>query len=257
MNKENILFSLVGVLLGFIVGFVFANTANRAGAPALTTAAPGAAAPGQQAAGLPPGHPPVENAAFRQSVDPAAVRDAAKLAEEKQDNFDAQVAAARLAAQAERFDDAVKYFERANKLRPDDYDTLVALGNTLFDAEKFADAERWYAAALSKRPDDVNVRTDYGLTFMLREPAQIDRAVAEFKRSLELQPNHAQTLQNLAVAYTREGDAAQARTTIAKLEAVSPNSEALPQLRAKVEELSSSASTKTPAETAPGKSGNK
>ena len=31
MNKENVLFSIVGVLIGFIVGFVFANTANRSG----------------------------------------------------------------------------------------------------------------------------------------------------------------------------------------------------------------------------------
>ena len=252
MNKENILFSLVGALLGFIVGFVFANTANRAGAPTQA-----AAAPGQQVAGLPPGHPPIENASFQPSVDTAAVRDAARLADEKPDNFDAQTNAARLAAQAERYDDAVKYFGRANKLRPDDYGTLVSLGNTLFDAEKFADAEKWYATALAKEPDDVNVRTDYGLTFLLREPAQIERAVAEFKRSLALRPDHAQTLQNLAVAYTRQGDAVQARATIARLEAVSPNNPALPQLRAKAEELSSSPPAKTPAETSAAGTGKK
>ena len=31
MSKENILFSVVGVLLGFIVGFAFANTVNQRG----------------------------------------------------------------------------------------------------------------------------------------------------------------------------------------------------------------------------------
>jgi tetratricopeptide (TPR) repeat protein len=252
MSKENILYSVIGVLLGFIVGFVFANTANRAGAPAQATAAPG-----QQVAGLPPGHPPVENSSFQPSVDTAAVRDAAKLADEKPDNFDAQTNAARLAAQAERYDDAVKYFGRANKLRPDDYGTLVSLGNTLFDAEKFADAGGWYAAALAKKPGDVNVRTDYGLTFLLREPAQIERAVAEFKRSLELQPGHAQTLQNLAVAYTRQGDAVQARATIARLEAVSPNNPALPQLRAKADELGASPSTRVSAGTSASVAGKK
>ncbi len=256
MNKENILFSLVGVLLGFIVGFVFANTANRAGAPAQTAVA---AAPGQQSAALPPGHPPIQNSATQPGVDMVAVREAAKLADDKADNFDAQTAAASLAAQAERYDDAVKYFERANKLRPDDYGTLVSLGNTYFDAEKFSDAERWYAAALAKKPDEVNVRTDYGLTFMLREPAQLDRAIAEFKHSLEINPQHPQTLQNLAIAYTRKGDAAQARAAIAKLEAVSPNSEALAQLRAKVDEMSSSSPASQPAEvsSAKARSGNK
>src|SRR5436309_13702447 len=105
MNKENILFSLVGVLLGFIVGFVFANTATRAGAPVQAAVA---AVPGQQNASLPPGHPPVENSATQPGVDAAAVREAAKLADDKSDNFDAQVAAARLASQAERYDDAAK-----------------------------------------------------------------------------------------------------------------------------------------------------
>jgi len=236
MNKENILFSLVGVLLGFIVGFLFANTANRAGLSTQT-----AVPPGQQVEGLPSGHPSVGNASFQPGVDMTAVRDAAKLADEQKENFAAQSNAARLAAQAERYDDAFKYYERARQLRPDDYDTLVALGNTLFDAEKFADAERWYASALAKKPEDVNVRTDMGLTLMLREPPQLDRAIAEFRRSLERDPGHTQTLQNLTVAYTRKGDAAQAQATLAKLESLNPKSEALPRLKADIEKLRPSA----------------
>jgi tetratricopeptide (TPR) repeat protein len=86
----------------------------------------------------------------------------------------------------------------------------------------------------------VEVRTDYGLTFMLREPANLDRAITEFRRSLEREPQHMQTLQNLTVAYTRKGDAAAARATIGRLEAVNPNSAALPRLRADVEGLRSS-----------------
>ena len=31
MKKENILYSVIGVLLGFIVGFAFANVASRRG----------------------------------------------------------------------------------------------------------------------------------------------------------------------------------------------------------------------------------
>src|SRR2546423_3823262 len=53
MSKENILFSVVGVLLGFIVGFAFANTVNQRGAAAPT------AQSSQQTAGLPPDHPPI------------------------------------------------------------------------------------------------------------------------------------------------------------------------------------------------------
>ena len=242
MNKENVLFSLVGVLLGFIVGFVFANNANRG-----TIGAQGSAAAGQQVEGLPPGHPAVDPSAMQPKVDAAALAEAAKLADAQADNFAAQTNAARLNAQAERYDDALKYYERANKLRPDDYDTMVALGNTLFDANKFVEAEKWYASALAKNADDVNVRTDMGLTLMFRDPPELDRAVAEFKRSLERDPNHQQTLQNLTVAYTRKGDITQAEATLAKLEAAAPKSAAIAQLRSAIEQARADA--RTPAET--------
>ena len=73
---------------------------------------------------------------------------------------------------------------------------------------------------LRKKPDDVNVRTDLGLTFVFRDPPNYDRAIQEFKRSLEKDPNHIQTLQNLTVAYSKKGDAANAKATLAKLESL-------------------------------------
>ena len=246
MNKENVLFSLVGVLLGFIVGFVFANAANRG---AIGAGAAGAA--DRQVEGLPPGHPAVEPSAMQPKVDSAAVEQAAKLADSQADNFAAQTAAARLQAQGERYDEAAKYYERANKLRPDDYETLVALGNTLFDGNKFVEAEKWYSAALAKNADDVNVRTDMGLTLMFRDPPELDRAVAEFKQSLRRDPAHAQTLQNLTVAYTRKGDVAEAEAALAKLEAAQPKSAAIPQLRSAIEQARSGA--ETPSETSEAK----
>jgi Flp pilus assembly protein TadD len=84
-----------------------------------------------------------------------------------------------------------------------------------------------------------------GLTFLLREPAQYDRAIAEFKRSLEVEPSHPQTLQNLTVAYTRRGDLASAEATLARLRAAAPQSPALEQLRAGIEKARSSAPSET------------
>ena len=241
MNKENVLFSIVGVLVGFIVGFVFANTANRAGMAPQAGAAPAT----QQVEGLPEGHPAIDPSQMKPKVDEAALAAAAKLADDQADNFAAQANAAGLSVQAGRYDDGVKYYTRANKVKPDDYETLVELGNTLFDSEKLADAEKWYTAALAKNPKDVNVRTDLGLTFLLREPAQYERAIAEFKRSLELEPTHPQTLQNLTVAYTRKGDIAGAEATLAKLRAASPQSPSIEQLRAAIDKARAS----TPSET--------
>jgi len=232
MKKENILYSVIGVLLGFIVGFAFANTANRQGYAAAQGAVAGQP---QQTQGLPPDHPPIDGAGAGPSA--AAVETAAKLASEQPDNFDAQAQAAQLHYAAHRYDDAIKFFSRAAKLRPDDFDVLVGLGNTNFDAERFEEAERWYTAALVKRPDDVNLRTDLGLTFYFREPRDIERAVKEFRASLARDPNHVQTLQNLTVALITKGDAEAASATLSKLESVSPQNPALPRLRTDLEKL--------------------
>jgi tetratricopeptide (TPR) repeat protein len=218
MKKENILYSVIGVLVGFIVGFAFANSSNMRGYAAQKSGA----VPAAQQQGLPPNHPPVDaSAAAAEQVDPAKVESALKLAREQPDNFDAQLLAANIAYSAHRYDDATAAFAAANKIRPDDYEVLVGLGNTNFDAGKFEDAGKWYEQALRRQPNDVSVRTDLGLTFYFREPRDLDRAVREYRASLERDPDHVQTLQNLTVALTAKGDAAAARTTLAKLDKLS------------------------------------
>jgi tetratricopeptide (TPR) repeat protein len=236
MTKDNILFAFVGVLLGFIIGFMFANNANqRAGLP------PATAAMAQQNTQLPPDHPPITQtgATAQQGPAMADVEAAIKLAKEQPDNFDAQMKAAESYYQIQRFDDAVEYLKRANQLKPDAVETIVILGDVNFDAGRYEEAEKWYTQALKLKPDNVNVRTDLGLTFFFRTPQDIDRAIKEFKASLEVDPNHIQTLQNLTVAYTKRGDAAQAQSTIEKLEKVAPDNQALPKLRSELEAVRS------------------
>lgn len=245
MNKENILYSIIGVLLGFIVGFGFANTTNQRGYAAQPTQS---APQQQQQAGLPPDHPPIDEAATAATQANTAQAEAAvKLANEQPSNFDAQLAAAEASYAAHRYPEAIKFYTRANKLRPDNFDALVGLGNANFDDEKFTEAERWYVAALKQQPDNVNVRTDLGLTFYFREPRDVERAVKEFRASLERDPNHVQTLQNLTVVLTTKGDAGGARATLSKLESVHPQNAALSRLRADLEKLGSS--VQTPART--------
>ena len=226
MTKENILFGVCGVLLGFIVGFFFANSVNERGS------APRAAAPAGQTGGgggqLPAGHPDVS--ATEQAL-AAAAAEAARKAKEQPDDFEAQMTAAEASYKAGNVDDSLGFLLRANQLRPDDQQVVVALGNVNYDAERFETAEKWYTAALMKNPDDVNVRTDLGLTFLLRRQPDIDRAVAEFRRSLERDPEHELTLQNLVVALKRKGDTREARATLERLEKLNPSNSALPMLR--------------------------
>ena len=47
----------------------------------------------------------------------------------------------------------------------------VQLGNLYFDAERYDDAIKWYGEALKLAPNDVNVSTDLGVCYYYIEPA--------------------------------------------------------------------------------------
>ena len=227
MSKENVLFVIIGLLAGLIIGFVFANTVNQRGAaPVAETMMP--------SANLPAGHPEVPGAAGGMQPEVQAAIDQAR---KEPDNFDAQLKAAEFYYQIQRFEGALEFLKQANKLKPESREVIVHLGNAYFDLGKYDEAEKWYMSALSKKADDVNVRTDLGLTFIFREKPNYDRAIQEFQRSLELDPNHPQTLQNLTVAYTKKGDAGLAVQTLTKLEALDPVNESIAKLREDIQKL--------------------
>ncbi len=224
MNRENVLFSVIGIGFGLFFGFMFASWANMRAAT-LTVGS---------GSGVNQSQLPSNGVADRGRLE-TAVQMAVKAARDQPTDYEAQMQAARGSYQAERLDDALEFLLGANKLQPDNLEPVVALGNVNYDGGNYPAAEKWYTAALAKTPDDINVRTDLGLTFMLREPADLDRAITEFRRSLALDPRHEPTLQNMVVALTRKGDTAAARTTLAKLESINASNPALPQLHTSLE----------------------
>ena len=73
----------------------------------------------------------------------------------------------------------------------------IDLGNLYFDAERYDDAITWYEAALKLAPRDVNLSTDLGVCYYYVN--QPDKALEQFDRSLKLDPKHAKTLLNLGI----------------------------------------------------------
>jgi tetratricopeptide (TPR) repeat protein len=239
MTKENSLFLIIGVLLGFIIGFMFVNSVNQRAAARL----PASGSLATQSINAPLGADAGQTSSIA-VADPraaqgmqAAVQAQVQQARNEPNNFDAQSKTGDLFYQIQRYDEAIQFWQQANKLRPDNYETIVKLGNANYDAGRYAEAERWYTAALQKKPDDVNVRTDLGLSFFLRTPPEMDRAITEFRRSLGYDPRHEQTLQNLAIALTHKGDGKEARATLARLEEVDPNNPALNDIRSQLQKL--------------------
>ncbi|HEY0460903.1 MAG TPA: tetratricopeptide repeat protein [Pyrinomonadaceae bacterium] len=234
MNKENTLFGIVGLLLGLIIGFMFANNVNQKAA----VIAPNSAV--KQNPNMPEGHPDISGNTTNASQNGPSmpeVQEAIEKARAAPDNFEAQMKAAELHYQIEKYDKAIEYLKQANKIQPDNYEVIVNLGNTYFDSGNYAEAEKWYSAALGKKTEDANVRTDLGLTFIFRDPPNYDRAITEFEGVLAKDINHPQALQNLTVAYTKKGNAAKAQETVDKLEQVDPTNVSISKLREDIKKI--------------------
>lgn len=201
MTRDNLLFAIIGLLLGFIVGFMFAsNMSQRSGM---------AGTPGLAGQNLPADHPPVQS---RGAQDPqqvfAQVQESMARARNEPKNFDAQVAAARLEYQIQRYDQAVEFLLKANQLRPDNYEVVVMLGAANLEGGHYDMAEKWYKIALGKKPDDVSV------------------------------------LASLAYMQLQKADARSAEKAIADLAKVDPNNQDLPQFRERLARLKSGDNSK-------------
>jgi tetratricopeptide (TPR) repeat protein len=186
MSRENLLFAIIGILLGFIVGFMFASSMSQKQMSQQTASQ-----------GLPADHPPL--AGGQNAPDPQAMRAevAGQLekARNEPNNFEAQIKAAQLYYQIQRYDQAIEFLLKANTLKPTDYQTVVALAVTNLDAEHYDTAEKWYRAAMKMKSDDVMV------------------------------------LAGLADTTLKKGDAKAAEDAIAKLEKADPNAEDLPKVK--------------------------
>jgi tetratricopeptide (TPR) repeat protein len=231
MNKENILFGIVGLLLGLIIGFMFANNVNQKAAVPVQAAM-------KQNPNMPEGHPDISGMNPSQTaVSAPQVQAAIEHAAKEPTNFEAQMKAAELNYQTENYDKSVEFLRQANKIQPENYEVMVNLGNASFDSGNYTEAERWYASALEKKPEDENVRTDLGLTFIFRDPPNYDRAIKEFEQVLAKNINHPQALQNLTVAYTKKGNVAKAKETVDKLESVDPTNVSVAKLRDEIKKI--------------------
>ena len=195
MSRENLLFAIIGILFGFIVGFMSASVMSQKYAAVPATAGNSQA--------LPPDHPPVgsQSASGNPQAMQAEVTASIDKARKEPNNFDAQLKAAELYYQIQRYDQAIDFLLKANQLKPTDYRTVVVLGMVNLDAGHYDTAEKWYRAAMKMKQDDTMV------------------------------------LSGLAAATLQRGDAKAAEDAVAQLEKVDPNSVDLPQFRDKLASL--------------------
>jgi tetratricopeptide (TPR) repeat protein len=156
MKAESIVFAVAGMFFGVILGWVIASqiAENQAPGRAVQPAAPAPAAAGQ----------------------PAPVLD--------QQRVDALMAAI--------------------KQNPNDAGAHVELGNAYFDAERWQDAIPFYERAFQLDSKNPNVSTDLGVAYY--QTNRTDDALAQFDKSLAIDPTHTKTLLNkgIVLAFGKE-----------------------------------------------------
>jgi tetratricopeptide (TPR) repeat protein len=152
MKNESIAYGIAGVAFGLIAGWIIGTQQTTQRPPAApATAQAGAAAPAQGASPR------------------AAVLDEAK----------------------------VTALKSAADNQPSNATPRAELANLYFDAERYEDAIKWYQEALKLSPKDVNLSTDLGVCYYYTN--QPDKALLQLGRSLEIDPKHAKTLLNIGI----------------------------------------------------------
>ena len=94
-------------------------------------------------------------------------------------------------------DTQVNALKSVAEREPTNAQPRVQLGNLYFDAERYDDAIKWYGEALKLSPSDVNLSTDLGISYYYTN--QSDKALEQFDRSLKLDPKHTKTLLNVGI----------------------------------------------------------
>lgn len=237
---KNILYCLAGVVLGFCVGFFVANIGGRPRPAASVPSAPNASSArpidAGQGAQLPPDHPNIngDNNAGTAASSSALAQGAMDEADRNPKDFTAQLRAAAIFFQLGSMDKAELYLNRSLALKPDDPDALTGMGQTKYELGDYIGAATYFEKVLAKNPNDADLRTDLGNTYIKRTPPDYARAIAEYRKALEIDPKNEQALEKLASAALLKGDKGVARDAIDKLATVNPSNAALSSLRSKL-----------------------
>jgi len=80
---------------------------------------------------------------------------------------------------------------------PRNVNATVQLGNAYFDAERWDEAIKWYERALELDPKNADASTDLGVSYYYSNKP--DEALAQFERSLAISPTHTKTLLNKGI----------------------------------------------------------
>ena len=186
MSRDNIVYSVCGLLLGLVIGsFLLGPKLARsklAGPDQITDSSTPSAAP--------------ESPAM-----PAAPAGGAS-------------------GPMEQVRQQLEMLKKQVEQNPNDFNALVQLGNMYMDVSKFPQAIDYFKRALAVR-EEPSVRTDLGICY--KQSGQMENARDAFRKVASEQPDQWQAIYNLAIVDGEMKDYADARAQLAKLKQMRPN----------------------------------
>jgi tetratricopeptide (TPR) repeat protein len=185
MRRETLVFTGAGVLFGLVVGYMAASWDVVPRPAAVATAA---AAPAPPASAKPAANP-----------------------------------------------DEVKALEALAARQPGDASASVELGNLYMDAERWDEAIRWYREALALDPSRPDVETDLGACLV--SAGSPEQALVEFGKALRAKPEYRNALYDKGIALLQLGRPAEAVAVWEDLLERYPDDPQLQGLRARIEQI--------------------
>lgn len=206
MRKETVITAIVFFAIGCLAGYVGAEY-GRSNPPAVVAPAgvPGGGAPAEQA-GTPGQTPSLPQG--HPPIDDAAM---------------------------------VKVLQDEAMKNPSDPGPALKLANYLYDQQRFQQAIEWYQKAVTLDPNNVGALTDLGTSYF--NTGRPQDALREFRKSLEINPKHEQTIYN-SIVVNLEGthDLAAAQQAWDRLHSLNPNYPGLDRLKQGIDAARGSAS---------------
>lgn len=132
--KNRIGFSIIGLLIGLVCGFKWANYNYRETASAA-------------------GKAEIAKSAAKVASQPNAAQQAMESIQKARENpndFEMQRLAAEQFMRIQRSEGALPFLQQANKLRPEDADVMADLAAVYFDQRQFTEAISWSRKAITK-----------------------------------------------------------------------------------------------------------
>lgn len=236
MDKNTILFVIIALLVGFIGGFLLANSMNRAEINAIRSL-------GGKQTSL-----PVQTNSQEPTLSDAELKAKIAEADANSSNFafqkDLGIALYRYAAMKQDVGilaESQRILERANSLDNRDFDVLVSLGHAYFDlgfskkdGAGFQKAREIYANALQIQPDDADIQTDIGISYYWQPSPDYNKAAAQLEKVGAANPTHTRSMQYLARSYIKLKRLADAEKLTAKIKSINPNEGGLAELNSEL-----------------------